>query len=91
MITIKAKDKPVCWYCKGEGRLHSGKIEPGQVVSLNELKEYYSGTESDIAAKLEKYKAELPEVAPDSFCTTKEGVKYKTNLTEEDEKNFFKS
>lgn len=74
MITIKATDKEVYWFCRG-GKTHSGRIKPGQVVSFSEAKVYDSGSKEYIAEQIGQYADELSKERT-GFTKTDKGVEY---------------
>jgi len=50
---------PLYWFARGNGVLHTGVTEVGQVTDSG-LTEFEHGSKDDVALKLDKYKDELP-------------------------------
>lgn len=56
---VTPRDAPAYWFAQGDGRLHTGVTEPG-LTTISGSAEFCYGTVEDVAALLDKYKAELP-------------------------------
>lgn len=58
-MDVKAEKDPVYWCMLGDGYIHMGVTEPGQVTGANE-KNFFYGTVEEVAKQIEARKEDFP-------------------------------
>ena len=58
--SVTPRDADAYWFARGDTRLHTGITEVG-LTTTSGAAEFKYGTKEEVAALLDRYKAELPE------------------------------